>query len=169
MRQLIHILMVQTYFKTFNEITELNIFLRVLGYVELSQTSYISGTTDVFSSGSWATLNYLKLLPTPKSFKNLSQNIPPSLSKNVFSRKELLPNELLKNNNKLVSTAKRVPKWNDRPNENIKTITPDVSESRSNSIFDFDVEIPTKVKSRVIMKVSYLNACRGCLKRILDK
>ena len=134
----------------------------MLEYVKLSQTSYISGTTDVFSSGSWATLNYLKLLPTPKTFRNLSQNIPPSLSKNVFSRNELLPNELLKNNNKLVSTAKRVSKWNDRPDENFKTIGPDVSESRSNSIFDFDVEIPTKVKSRVIMKVSYLNAFRGC-------
>ena len=160
--------MVQTYFKRVNEITELNIFLRVLGYVELSQTSYITGTTDVFSSGSWATLNYLKLLPTPKSFKNLSQNIPPSLAKNVFSRNELLPNELLKNNNKLVSTAKRVSKWNDRSDENIKTITPDVSESRSNSIFDFDVEMPTKVKSKVTMKVSYLNAFRGCL-TLLDK
>ena len=127
----------------------------------------------MFSSGSWATLNYLKLLPTPKSFKNLSQNIPPSLSKNVFSRNELLPNVLLKNNNKLVSTAKRVSKWNDRPDENFKTIGPDVSESRSNSIFDFDVEIPTKVKSRVILKVSYLNACKGCLqqniKNLLDK
>ena len=153
--------MVQTYFKRLSNITKSNVFLRVLDYVKLSQTSYISGTTDVFSSGSWATLNYLKLLPTPKSFKNLSQNIPPSLSKNVFSRNELLPNELLKNNNKLVSTAKRVPKWNDRPNENFKTITPDVSESRSNSIFDFDVEIPTRVKSRVKLKVSYLNACRG--------
>ena len=131
-----------------------------MGYVELSQTSYISGTTDVFSSGSWATLNYLKLLPTPKTFKNLSQNIPPSLSKNVFSRNELLPNELLKNNNKIVSTAKRVSKWNDRSDKNIKTITPDVSESRSNSIFDFDVEIPTKVKSRVIIKASCLNTCR---------
>lgn len=119
----------------------------------------------MFSSGSWATLNYLKLLPTPKSFKNFSQNIPPSLSKNVFSRNELLPNELLKNNNKLVSTAKRVSKWNDRPDENFKTIGPDVSESRSNSIFDFDVEIPTKVKSRVILKVSYLNACKGCLQQ----
>ena len=119
----------------------------------------------MFSSGSWATLNYLKLLPTPKSFKNFSQNIPPSLSKNVFSRNELLPNELLKNNNKLVSTAKRVSKWNDRPDENFKTIGPDVSESRSNSIFDFDVEIPTKVKSRVILKVSYLNACKGSLQQ----
>ena len=143
-----------------------------MGHVELSQTSYISGTTDVFSSGSWATLNYLKLLPTPKSFKNLSQNIPPSFSKFVFSRNELLPNELLKNNNKLVSTAKRVSKWNDRPDENFKTIGPDVSESRSNSIFDFDVEIPTKVKSRVILKVSYLNACKGSLQQninLLDK
>ena len=129
-----------------------------MGYVELSPISYISGTTDVFSSGSWATLNYLKLLPTPKSFKNLSQNIPPSLSKNVFLRNELLPNVLLKNNNKLVSTAKRVSKWNDRPDEHFRTISPDESESRSNSIFDFDVEIPTKVKSRVILKVSYLNA-----------
>ena len=162
--------MVQTYFKTFNEITELNIFfLRILGHVELSQTSYISGTTDVFSSGSWATLNHLKLLPTPKSFKIFSQNIPPSLSKNVFSRNELLPNVLLKNNNKLVSTAKRVSKWNDRPDENFKTIGPDVSESRSNSIFDFDVEIPTKVKSRVILKVSYLNACKGCLQQNIKK
>ena len=123
----------------------------------------------MFSSGSWATLNYLKLLPTPKSFKNFSQNIPPSLSKNVFSRNELLPNELLKNNNKLVSTAKRVSKWNDRPDENFKTIGPDVSESRSNSIFDFDVEIPTKVKSRVILKVSYLNACKGCLQQNIKK
>ena len=83
----------------------------------------------------------------------------------MFSRNEHLPNELLKNNNNLVSTAKRVPKWNDPFDENIETITPDVSESRSNSIFDFDVEIPTKVKSRVIMKVSYLNACRGSLQR----
>ena len=123
----------------------------------------------MFSSGSWATLNYLKLLPTPKSFKNFSQNIPPSLSKNVFSRNELLPNELLKNNNKLVSTAKRVSKWNDRPDENFKTIGPDVSESRSNSIFDFDVEIPTKVKSRVILKVSYLNACKRCLQQNIKK
>ena len=137
----------------------------MLDYVKLSQTSYISGTTDVFSTGSWATLNYLKLLPTPKTFRNLSQNIPPSLSKNMFSRNEHLPNELSKNNNKLVSTAKRVSKWNDRPDENFKTIGPDVSESRSNSIFDFDVEIPTKVKSRVILKVSYLNACKGCLQQ----
>ena len=166
--------MVQTYFKRLSKITKSNIqtfFLRVLDYVKLSQTSYISGTTDVFSSGSWATLNYLKLLPTPKTFRNLSQNITPSLSKNMFSRNEHLPNELSKNNNKLVSTAKRVSKWNDRPYEHFRTISPDESESRSNSIFDFDVEIPTKVKSRVILKVSYLNACKGCLQQenLLDK
>ena len=89
----------------------------------------------MFLSGSWATLNYLKLLPTPKSFTNSSSIT--SLSKGVFSKKPLKNNELSRNKGRNNSSNNR-----SILNSNLDQ---DILETRANSIFDFDVMMPIKV------------------------
>ena len=95
----------------------------------------------MFSSGSWATLNYLKLLPTPKSFTNSSSIT--SLSKGVFSKKPLFKAPSLKNN-ELSRNKGRNNSSNNRSILN-SNLDQDILETRANSIFDFDVMMPIKV------------------------
>ena len=95
----------------------------------------------MFLSGSWATLNYLKLLPTPKSFTNSSSIT--SLSKGVFSKKPLFKAPSLKNN-ELSRNKGRNNSSNNRSILN-SNLDQDILETRANSIFDFDVMMPIKV------------------------
>ena len=99
------------------------------------------GTSSMFSSGSWATLNYLKLLPTPKSFTNSSSIT--SLSKGVFSKKPLFETPSLKNND-LSRNKGRNTSSNNLSILNSNS-DQDILETRANSIFDFDVMMPIKV------------------------
>ena len=104
----------------------------------------ILGTSRMFSSGSWATLNYLKLLPTPKTSHNSS--LIPIMSKNVFSSKQNhLPQKfMLKNNNK---TEMRIEETRIKSKSKLNNVpTMNISGTRANSIFDFDVHsVPIKV------------------------
>ena len=104
----------------------------------------ILGTSKMFSSGSWATLNYLKLLPTPKTFSNSS--LIPIMPKNVFSSKQThLPHKFtFKNNNRSVL---RIEETKIKPKSKLNNVPKmKISETRGNSIFDFNVHsIPIKV------------------------
>jgi hypothetical protein len=86
-------------FSSFHHVSSSSIYFRFLNE-SIFYIFLILGTSRMFSSGSWATLNYLKLLPTPKTFNNSS--LIPITSKNVFSSKQnhLPHNFMLKNNNK---------------------------------------------------------------------
>ena len=93
----------------------------------------------MFSSGSWATLNYLKLLPTPRAITNTSSmpgllnvDIRPSSHKQDYKTKNLLHVD-----ERHTTSSNRI---NDIPATSLKA-----SNSRTNSIFNFNVQVPPKV------------------------
>ena len=95
--------------------------------------------SNAFSSGSWAALNYLKLLPTP------TPSPSPNLSTNLVSESHMINDRLrLKNNKEDVHNEKRELGMRKQFPEKSQLKT---DESRKNSIFDFEVHVPVTLFS----------------------
>ena len=95
--------------------------------------------SNAFSSGSWAALNYLKLLPTP------TPSPSPNLSTNLVSESHMINDRLrLKNNKEDVHNEKRELGMRKQLPEKSQLKT---DESRKNSIFDFEVHVPVTLFS----------------------
>ena len=110
----------------------------------------------MFSSGSWATLNYLKLLPTPKTF-NDSSFTPNTSNNEVFSKQNHLPYKLKSKNNN--NTELRISETMNEPKNKLNSLPKmNTSESRANSIFDFDVQyVPVKVTRIGVIRLNIYN------------
>ena len=103
--------------------------------------------SNAFSSGSWAALNYLKLLPTP------TPSPSPNLSTNLVSESHMINDRLrLKNNKEDVHNEKRELGMRKQLPEKSQLKT---DESRKNSIFDFEVHVPVTLFS--ISDISMIN------------
>ena len=103
--------------------------------------------SNAFSSGSWAALNYLKLLPTPTPTPS------PNLSTNLVSESHMINDRLrLKNNKEDVHNEKRELGMRKQLPEKSQLKT---DESRKNSIFDFEVHVPVTLFS--ISDISMIN------------
>lgn len=114
----------------------------------------ILGTSGMFSSGSWATLNYLKLLPTPKAITN-SSPMPDLL--NVDVRNQLPSNHKPEyKNNKLLRIDERKSESNNRLND-ITDTSLKASNSRTNSIFNFNVQVPPKVLENSMIRFQHFD------------